>query len=252
MSTTANNPRVALITGAAKRVGATTAKRLHGLGWNIVVHYGTAYDAALALAAELNAIRANSAVVTQANLTDPQAVQQLADDSLAAWGQLDALINNASSFYPTPLGSASQAQWDDLFASNVRAPFFLSQALAPHLGAHRRGRIVNIADIHARYPLAEHSIYSMAKAALEAMTRSLAKELAPHITVNAVAPGAIAWPEGPGEMSESLQQDILRSIPLQRMGGEQAIAEAVCYFVEQADYITGQVLAVDGGRSLWG
>lgn len=247
-----HEPRVALITGAAKRVGAAIAEHLHTQGWHVLVHYGRSQAAAEALCQRLNALRANSAQALQADLNDPVAVQQLAAAAPAVWGRLNALINNASSFYPTPMGTATPAQWDDLFASNVRAPFFLSQALAPELARHGQGSIVNIVDIHARYPLAEHSVYCMAKAALEAMTRSLAKELAPAVRVNGVAPGAIAWPEGHGEMSAALQAEIRASIPLQRVGGEAAIADAVNYLTEHASYITGQILAVDGGRSLWG
>ena len=186
-----------------------------------------------------------------ANLSDAKAIAMLADASIQAYGRLDALINNASSFYATPIGETTQSQWDDLFASNARAPFFLSQALAPALQS-TRGAMVNVIDIHADYPLAGHTVYCMAKAALAAMTRSLAKELAPQVRVNGVAPGAIAWPEGDGEMSVDLQQEILATVPLGRIGGFDSIADTIAFLIDGTDYISGQILAVDGGRSVWG
>lgn len=250
----ANSPpaRVALITGAGRRVGAATARRLHSSGWRILLHCFHSQRTARALADELNAIRADSARVLIANLSDADAITALADASVAAYGRLDALVNNASSFYATPIGSSTQAHWDDLFASNARAPFFLSQALAPALRASERGALVNVIDIHADFPLAEHTLYCMAKAALAAMTKSLAKELAPQIRVNGVAPGAIAWPEGDGEMSAEMQQKILASVPLGRVGGFDSIADTIAFLIEGTDYISGQILAVDGGRSVWG
>lgn len=245
------HPKVALITGAGRRVGAATARRLHRNGWRVLLHCFHSERTARLLADALNGQRADSARVLLANLGDADAIRTLADASLQAYGRLDALVNNASSFYATPIGSATQAQWDDLFASNARAPFFLSQALAPALQASR-GSLVNVIDIHADYPLAGHTVYCMAKAALAAMTRSLAKELAPQVRVNGVAPGAIAWPEGEGEMPEALQQEILASVPLGRVGGFDSIADTIAFLIEGTDYISGQIIAVDGGRSVWG
>lgn len=245
------NTRVALITGAGRRVGAATARRLHGNGWRVLLHCFHSERTARQLADELNAKRADSARVLVANLSDAKAIAMLADASLQAYGRLDALVNNASSFYGTPIGETTQSQWDDLFASNARATFFLSQALAPALQS-TRGVMVNVIDIHADYPLAGHTVYCMAKAALAAMTRSLAKELAPQVRVNGVAPGAIAWPEGDGEMSVDLQQEILATVPLGRIGGFDSIADTIAFLIDGTDYISGQILAVDGGRSVWG
>lgn len=246
------NTRVALITGAGRRVGAATARRLHGSGWRVLLHCFHSERTARELAVELNAQRPDSAQVLVANLSDAHAVASLADAGIQAYGRLDALINNASSFYPTAIGDTTQSHWDDLFASNARAPFFLSQALAPALKASPCGAMVNVIDIHADFPLAGHTVYCMAKAALAAMTRSLAKELAPHVRVNGVAPGAIAWPEGSGEMSEALQAEILATVPLGRIGGFDSIAETIAFLIEGTNYISGQILAVDGGRSVWG
>ncbi|REH40347.1 pteridine reductase [Paraperlucidibaca baekdonensis] len=243
---------VALITGAAKRVGAAIAEQLHGLGWRVLVHCHRSESDAQALCQRLNAARADSAHYLIADLADATAVETLAEQAQTHWGRLDALVNNASNFYPTAFGDARQSDWDSLFASNVRAPFFLSQALVPTLARSGAGAIVNIIDIHAEYPLQDHSIYCMAKAANAAMTRALAKELAPAIRVNGVSPGAIAWPEGSGEMSEAMQAEILRSVPMGRVGGVAAIAEAVVFLLTGTGYITGQIIAVDGGRSVWG
>lgn len=249
--TTAQAP-VALITGAAKRVGAAIAEQLHALGWRVLVHCHRSERQAQALCQRLNASRPESAAVLVADLASAEAIVTLAQHAQTHFGRLDALVNNASSFYPTPIAHASQHDWDVLFASNARAPFFLSQALAPTLATEGAGAIVNIIDIHAEYPLQEHSLYCMAKAANAAMTRALAKELAPAIRVNGVSPGAIAWPEGSGEMSEAMQADILRTVPMGRVGGVDAIAEAVVFLITGTRYITGQILAVDGGRSVWG
>lgn len=244
--------RVALITGGGRRVGATTARRLHARGWRVLLHCHRSRQGAATLAAELNALRPDSARVLPADLGDAAAVQTLAAAALAAWGRVDALVNNASAFYPTAIGDTTQIQWDDLFASNARAPFFLSQALAPALAAQGDGCIVNLIDIHADYPLAGHTVYCMAKAALAAMTKSLAKELAPAVRVNGVAPGAILWPEGSGEMDAALQAEILASIPLARIGGLVAVAEVIEFLVTSGRYLSGQIIAVDGGRSVWG
>ncbi|WP_022955011.1 pteridine reductase [Perlucidibaca piscinae] len=243
---------VVLITGAGRRVGAATARQLHARGWTVLLHCRRSRDDADRLAAELNALRAGSAHVLVADLDDPSVITPLAEAAIAACGRLDALVNNASTFHPTPVGDITDADWDRLFGSNARAPLFLTQALAPALRASGRGAVVNITDIHADYPLAGHVVYCMAKAALAAMTKALAKDLAPAVRVNGVAPGAILWPEGEGEMDADLQREILRSIPLGREGGVDAIAETVTYLITGASYISGQIVAVDGGRSVWG
>lgn len=244
--------RVVLITGAGRRVGAATARRLHRSGWTVLLHCFHSQRTAHLLADELNGMRPDSARVLIANLSNANAITELAAASLNAYGRLDALVNNASAFYPTPVGQTTQDQWDDLFASNARAPFFLSQALTPALQASGQGCMVNVIDIHAEFPLAKHTVYCMAKAALAAMTKSLAKELAPSVRVNGVAPGAIAWPEGSGEMTSAMQAEILRSVPLGRVGGFDSIADTIAFLIEGTDYISGQILAVDGGRSVWG
>lgn len=243
---------VALITGAAKRVGAAIAEQLHALGWRVLVHCHHSEADAESLCLRLNLQRLDSAHYLVADLSDANAITALAEKAQAHWGRLDALVNNASSFYPTPFGGATQNDWDLLFASNARAPYFLSQALRPALAAHGAGAIVNIIDIHAAYPLQDHSLYCMAKAANAAMTRALAKELAPAIRVNGVSPGAIAWPEGSGEMSEAMKTEILRTVPMGRVGGVEAVAEAVVFLITGTSYINGQIIAVDGGRTVWG
>lgn len=243
---------VVLVTAAGKRVGAAIAETLHARGWTVLLHVRRDRAPADVLAARLNAARADSARVLVADLADAAAVRDLAAQALAVYGRLDALVNNASSFYPTVVGETTDAHWDDLFASNARGPFFLTQALTSALRASGRGAIVNLVDIHAEYPLAGHTVYCMAKAALAAMTKSLAKELAPQVRVNGVSPGAILWPEGQGEMSADVQREILASVPLGRIGGAQAIADVVTFLVADTDYVSGQILAVDGGRSVWG
>lgn len=243
-----NEARVVLVTGAAHRLGAATARLLQARGWRVLLHYRLSRDRAEALAGELNAQRADSCRLLQADLARDDDVARLARDAVAAWGRLDALVNNASSFFPTPVGETTPAQWDDLFASNARAPFFLAQALAPAL-RETRGAIVNLIDIHAGRPLRRHTVYCMAKAAHAMLTRSLALELAPAVRVNGVAPGAILWPSG-GEPDAGVQQDILAGIPLQRLGEPDDIARTIAFLLEDAPYITGQVITVDGGRSL--
>ena len=240
---------VALITGSAKRLGRTMIETLHKQGYRVIIHCNRSRADADALAKTLNSQRQYSAAVLQADLVDITALPQLAAQAIACFDRLDALVNNASAFYPTPLGSATAAQWQELFGSNVQAPYFLSQALAPEL-AKQRGAIINMVDIHAEKPLAGHSLYCMAKAALLMMTKSLALELAPTITVNGIAPGAILWPpEQSVQLSEQDKAAILRQIPLNTLGSPQDIANTVLFLV-QSPYITGQILAVDGGRSL--
>lgn len=247
--------KVALITGAARRLGAATARQLHQAGYRIVLHYRHSAADAITLANELNAVRADSVRLLAADLTSQAELLQLATDAVCVYGRLDLLVNNASSFYPTPMGTVTEAQWLDLFASNTKAPFFLSQALLPALREHN-GCIINMVDIHADKPLAEHPVYCMAKAALVMMTRALARELAPTIRVNAVAPGAILWPDaGSSEhvvlptLTEQDKTGILAQIPLGALGQPEDIARTVL-FLACSPYITGQIVAVDGGRSL--
>ncbi|MHC9084142.1 pteridine reductase [Luteimonas sp. RIT-PG2_3] len=250
-----NAPRpVALVTGAARRLGAAIARRLHAEGYDLVLHYRSSRADIDALAAGLEATRAGSTLVLQADLAAFDRLPELVAHTIGRFGRLDALVNNASSFHPTPIGQATPAQWDDLFASNAHAPFFLSQAAAPHLKASR-GSIVNLVDIHGERPLKDHAVYSMAKAALIMATRALALELAPDVRVNAVAPGAILWPESvatevPSAEQVAHQQQLIARTPLARTGSPDDIADAVLWLLRSARYSTGQVLRVDGGRLL--
>jgi pteridine reductase len=237
-----------LITGAARRLGAATARRLHGLGAAVLIHHRGAKAEALALAAELNDTRAGSASVLALDLADIDAFPRLIERALAAHGRLDGLVNNASTFYPTPLGEITGDQWSELMASNLKAPLFLSQAAAPAL-REARGAIVNIVDIHAERPMKDYVVYSVAKAGLMGLTRSLALELAPEVRVNGVSPGPIEWPED-GQLEVAEQQRILAATPLGHIGGADAVARAVGFFFTDAPFVTGQILAVDGGRLL--
>lgn len=238
---------VALVTGAAKRVGAEIARRLHAAGYDLALHHRRSGAEMAALAAGLEAARPGSVLVLQAELSDPAAPEALVQATLARFGRLDALVNNASAFRPTPVGTATQADWDELFASNARAPFFLSQAAAPALRA-AGGAIVNLGDIYGERPLARHPVYCMAKAALLMMTQSLAKELGPEVRVNAVAPGAVMWPEeGKPEHEKAA---MLATTALKRAGDAGDVAEAVRWLLMDARYTTGQVMRVDGGRAL--
>ncbi len=239
--------KVVLVTGAARRIGAAIVTRLHENGARVAIHFRGSADDAAALAARLNAAREDSARTFQADLLDTAALPRLVDD-VAAWrGRLDGLVNNASTFYPTPVGEISEAHWDDLVGSNFKAPLFLSQAAVGEL-RKTRGGIVNIVDIHARRPLRDHAVYGPAKAALAMLTRSLARDLAPEIRVNGVSPGAILWPED--GMSDAVKQTILRQVPLGRPGDPDDIAGCVLYLLRDAGYVTGQIVAVDGGRSI--
>ncbi len=238
---------VALITGAGKRVGAVIARTLHAAGYELALHCRRSVDEAEMLAAELEAARAGSTLVLQAELADPHALPALVDTALARYGRLDALVNNASAFFPTPVGAASVAQWNELFASNAQAPFFLAQAATPALRA-TRGAIVNLVDIYAERALADHPIYCMAKAALAAMTRALALDLAPDIRVNGVAPGAVLWPSDGKPYAD--QQAMLARTPLARAGAPEDVAGAVRWLLCDAPYVTGQIIRVDGGRTL--
>ena len=250
MTTAANNltSPVVLVTGGGKRVGAAIVQRLHREGWRVAIHYRASADAATALAASLNDARADSAMVCVADLLDPQALPKLIEQVVAGFGQLDALVNNASTFYPTAIGAVTIDDWLQLMGSNLQAPLFLSQAAVPHL-KRTRGSIVNITDIHAERPMAGYVVYNIAKAGLRGLTAALARDLAPEIRVNAVAPGPIEWPDD-GQISEAEKSRILDHVPLKREGGAAQIAEAVKYLVCDADFVTGQTINVDGGRSI--
>jgi pteridine reductase len=238
--------KTALVTGGAARLGAATVRVLHAAGANLVIHYRNSSAKAEALRGELLEQRPDSAITVQGDLLDAASWPALVDATCGFGGGMDILINNASTYYPTPVGTATTSQWDDLFGSNARAPFFLAQAAAPWL-RERRGCIVNLVDIYADRPNPDHPVYCMAKAANAMMVKSLALELAPEIRVNGVAPGAALWPEG--YQTDSARQKILERIPLGRPAGADQIAAAVLFMVSATDYVTGQILAVDGGRS---
>ncbi len=238
---------VALVTGSARRLGAAIVRRLHADGFDVAIHCHASRSDADALAGELEGARAGSTVVLQADLQQFDRLPELIAQTIGRFGRLDALVNNASSFFATPLGQATPDQWDTLFNANARAPFFLAQAAAPHLRA-TRGAIVNMADIYAERPLHAHALYGMSKAALLQMTRALALELAPDVRVNAIAPGAILWPDGGKE--DAAKQAMLDRTPLHRTGTPEEIAEAVRWLLRDATYTTGQVLRLDGGRTL--
>lgn len=249
LATSLLHNRAVLITGAARRVGAECARTLHELGARVAVHYRSSSDDADALVAELNARCADSAVALCADLVDLSTHAGLVNDVLAAFGQLDALVNNASTYYPTPVGQMTEAHWDDLMGSNLKAPLFLSQAAVPAL-QKTRGSIVNIVDINARRPLKNFTVYCCAKAGLAMLTESLAVELGPDVRVNGIAPGPILWPEH--EVSDEDKARVVDSTLLKRTGDPADIARALTYFLADAPFVTGQILAVDGGRSLRG
>lgn len=237
---------VVLITGAARRVGAVMARTLHQAGYCVAVHYRRSAAQAHALVAELSQHRSDSAFAVQADLADLDTLEPLIASVTGHFGRLDALINNASGFYPTPIGAATPAQWRELFASNAQAPFFLCQAATPALRASG-GAIVNMVDIYAERALADHPIYVMAKAALIAMTRNLALDLGPTVRVNAIAPGAVLWPEHAHAVTKA---DIIQRTPLRRAGSPEDVASAALYLLRDATYVTGQIIRVDGGRVL--
>lgn len=239
--------KVVLITGAARRIGASIARRMHAEGARVAIHYRGSAQAATELCDRLNDQRANSAVALQADLNEVERLPKLVADSIDWGGRLDVLVNNASSFYPTPVGEISTSDWDDLVGTNLRAPLFLAQAALDAL-RKTEGVIINIVDIHAQRPLRNHAVYGAAKAGLAMLTRSLAKDLAPEVRVNGVAPGAILWPEN--DIDEGSKDAILQQIPVGRIGDPDDIAGCVLYLVRDAGYVTGQIIAVDGGRSI--
>lgn len=238
---------VALITGSARRIGADIARHLHRSGYDLALHHRSSDEAMHTLSAELEDIRANSVLCLQAELGEFDRLPELVASALGRFGRLDALVNNASAFYPTPVGEIEPRQWNELFASNAWAPLFLSQAAAPHLSA-QRGAIVNLVDIYAERPLKQHTVYCMAKAALWTMTQSLAIELGPEVRVNAVAPGAVLWPDSGKAYTD--QQKLIEATALKRCGNPQEVAEAVRWLLQDASYCTGQLIRIDGGRSL--
>lgn len=238
---------VALVTGGSRRIGAAICRSLHHAGFNLVIHYRSSGDSARQLAQTLNHIRGDSARTFSADLDDMQQLKALADFTYRAWGRVDTLVNNASTFFATPLQEATEAQWDALLNSNLKAPFFLSQQLSASLAEHN-GNIINIADIFAERPMPNHCIYSIAKAGNRMLTQALALELAPSVRVNGIAPGAMLWPEN-ADGEEQQDPKKLELIPLRRLGGAQAIADTAL-FLASAAYITGEIIKVDGGRSL--
>jgi pteridine reductase len=247
MSNGSLSGKTVLITGGARRVGAVIARTLHAAGANLVVHYRRSASEAAQLADELNARRAKSTVTMQADLMDIGRLPALVDFSQRSFGSLDVLVNNASSFYPTPIGEVTPAAWDDLIGSNLKVPLFLSQAAAPAL-RKSRGLIVNIVDIHSLRPLRNYTVYCAAKAGLHMLTRSLAKELGPEVRVNGISPGPVLWPEG--QSDDAAREQIVESTILKRMGTPEDIARTLLFFATSAPFITGQILAVDGGRSV--
>ena len=240
--------KAALVTGGARRVGAAIARRLHAAGASVLVHYRDSEADAARLAAELNAARPKSAAKVKAELLAPVAPRALVGAALDSFGRLDLLVNNASAFFPVAVGAMEPSHWEELIGSNLRAPLFIAQQAAVEL-ATNQGSIVNIVDIHAERPMKGYALYSIAKAGLAAMTRSLAVELAPNVRVNGVAPGAIAWPED-GQFPDAERARILATTPLARIGSPEDVARAV-HFLACAPYVTGQILAVDGGRSIF-
>ncbi len=244
-----NKTKVVLITGAARRLGAVMARHLHEAGYQLIVHYRHSKNEAEALCAELNHIRPHSAVPLAADLSETGKLPSFLEKALKVWGRLDALINNASCFHKTPIGAVSEKEWDELMSANLKAPFFLSQLAAPYL-ADSQGCIVNLTDIHIERPFRDYSVYCISKAGLQSLTRVLAKELGPAVRVNALAPGMMFWPEGENALSPAIQEKIIQEAALKRIGDPLDLAKAVLFFVRDADYITGQVLAVDGGRLL--
>ncbi|HEX4330943.1 MAG TPA: pteridine reductase [Usitatibacter sp.] len=239
-----------LVTGAARRIGAAIARRLHSAGASVALHCKSSRDEADALAQGLNAARPGSAAVVQGDLLDAPSISRIVEEAASAFGRLDGLVNNASSFYATPFGKIGEREWEDLMGSNLRAPLLLAQAAAPRLRM-ARGAIVNIVDIHAERPLKDFVMYSIAKAGLAGLTRSLALEMGPEVRVNGVSPGAILWPEGGKHFDPAEKGRIEGQTPLARIGSPEDVAGAVKYLLFDAPFVTGQILAVDGGRGIY-
>jgi pteridine reductase len=239
--------RSVLVTGAARRIGAALIRGFHAEGANVCIHFHRSESAADQLRDELNQVRSDSAIAVGADLLDIDALPALVEQTLVRFGRLDVLINNASTFYPTPLGKVTVENWDDLTGTNLRAPLFLSQAAALAL-KNTHGLILNMIDIHAQRPLPEHPVYSTAKAGLVMLTRALARELGPEVRVNGIAPGPILWPEG--GLDESVKEEIIDKTLLKRSGSPADIVRTALFFAKDAPYVTGQILAIDGGRSV--
>ena len=239
--------KVALVTGAARRLGAVIARTLHANGMNLILHYRSSQQDAQQLQQELNSIREDSVVLIQADLLHTTKLASIVQKAEHVWGRLDVLVNNASSFFPTPIGTVDEHQWNDLIGTNLKAPFYLSQAAARALTT-AKGCIINIVDVHAERPLKTFSVYSVAKAGLVMLTKALARELGPHVRVNAVAPGVILWPEK--GIDDVTKQRIISRTALKREGNPKDVARAVLFLIRDADYTSGEVISVDGGRSL--
>lgn len=245
-----SDAKTALITGGARRIGAEIARLLHTNGLNVIIHYNTSESAATKLCTDLNKQRKNSAFAIKANLTKIATLNKFIEKSAKKWGRLDVLVNNAASFEQTKMGKITESAWNTLIDTNLKAPLFLAQAAAPYLKKHH-GCIINIADIHGERPMRHYPVYSISKAGLLMLTKSLARELAPAIRVNAVSPGPTLWPEGKNTLSAALKNEVINRTALKRHGSAIAIAEAVYYLIEQAKEMTGQNLILDGGRSLF-
>lgn len=241
--------KVVLITGSARRIGAQLSRTFHQAGFNVILHYHKSREEARKLRSELEKKRKDSTSLLELDLLGENIWDDIIRTCQSQWGRLDVLINNASTFYPTDLGNTEESQWDDLMGTNLKAPYFLCQAIAPSL-KEVAGCIINIIDIHGDRPLKHHPVYSIAKAGLAMMTRSLAKELAPEIRVNGISPGTILWPENNSGLNEDIRSNIIRQIPLKRQGSPEDISNTALFLATQAPYINGQILSVDGGRSL--
>lgn len=249
MNVRQDKAKVVLITGAARRIGAAIASEVHEAGYNVVLHYRHSRDEAEQLCSLFNQKRPRSAVTLAVDLSDTVGLSRFIESAAAQWGRLDVLVNNASSFNRTPLGTVKEEEWDVLMNSNLKAPFFLAQGAYPYL-AKTQGCIINLGDIHTERPFRDYAVYCISKAGLVALTRILAKEFGPTIRVNAISPGMMIWPEGENTLPDAVCQKIIAEAALKRIGSPQDIAKAALFFIKEADYITGQVLAVDGGRLL--
>ncbi len=244
-----NQHKIVLITGGAKRVGAAICRQLHAQGANLMIHYNTSVNEARALQAELNLMRPDSVAIIQGDLLNLAVLPNLVSETIKHFGRLDALINNASTYYPTEIGQINENNWQDLIGSNLKAPVFLAQAAAAELRKNH-GCIVNITDMHIERPKKGYIVYSVAKAGLVTLTKSLAHELSPEVRVNAVAPGPVQWPEGNPQFDEVYRQRVINQTLLKRVGEPEDVAKAVKFLIYDAPFVTGHVLAVDGGRSL--